>query len=218
VNSYEIGTKNSFFGRHLQVNLSGFRMDYQNQQVTQYVTGATSSGSQTVNAGRSRIWGAELNLIAMSDTLGKLTLSTNYTHARYLQFISSAGWEPTVNLNLAGNRLPLAPTWSVSGQYELPIELSGGGTITPRVAVKAQTAQYFGATNFPDQRQGGYALFDLGLDYAPASGAWSIQAFVRNVGDRKVLANADEFYLFNNYSVYYQPPRTYGARLIVNFR
>lgn len=218
VNSYEIGTKNSFFERHLQVNLSGFRMDYQNQQVTQYVTGATSSGSQTVNAGKSRIWGAELNLIAQSDTLGKLTLSTNYTHARYLQFISSAGWATTVNLNLAGNRLPLAPTWSASGQYELPIKLSSGGTITPRVAIKAQTAQYFGANNFPDQRQGGYALVDLGLDYASPGGTWSLQAFVRNVGDRKVLANAEEFYLFNNYSIYYQPPRTYGARLIVNFR
>lgn len=217
VTSYEIGSKNTFLDGHLQLNLSGFRMDYKNQQVTQFVSGATSSGSMTVNAGRSRIWGAELNLVAQSLALGRLTVSGNYTHARYLDFISSAGWDGTLNLDLAGNRLPLSPTWSFSANYEHPFDVAGG-TLTPRVGVKYQTRQYFSPNNYPSQSQGGYALVDLGLDYAPQSEDWILQLYVKNLANKTVFADASEFYTFNNYSYSYQPPRTFGARLTVKFR
>lgn len=217
VTSYEIGSKNSFLDNHLQLNLTAFRMDYNDQQVSQFVTGEASTGSITVNAGRSRIWGAELNLIAQSDELGRFNLSGNYTHARYKEFLASAGWNTSINLNLAGNSLPLSPDWSFAAQYERPIEMASGAMVTPSLGLKYQSEQYFAATNYPVQRQGAYAYLDAGLAFEPASKAWSVQAYVRNLTDKTVFADATEFYTFNNYTFTYQPPRTYGVRFSARF-
>ncbi|MEL0251095.1 MAG: hypothetical protein VW935_03970, partial [Novosphingobium sp.] len=163
------------------------------------------------------IWGAELNLIAQSEALGRFNLSGNYTHARYKEFLASAGWNTSINLNLAGNRLPLSPDWSFAAQYERPVELNGGATITPSLGLKYQSEQFFAATNYPVQRQGAYAYLDAGLQFEPASKAWSVQAYVRNLTDKTVFADATEFYTFNNYTFTYQPPRTYGVRFSARF-
>lgn len=216
VTSYEIGSKNYFFDNHLQLNVTGYRMDYADQQVVQFVSGATSSGSATVNAGESRIWGVEMNAVLQSYEMGRLTLSANYTRARYLEFLASAGWDASINLDLSGNRLPLSPELSFSARYEKTFDLAGG-TLTPSVAVKYQSEQFFAATNFENQKQDAYAYVDLGLDYSPASLEWTLQAFVKNLTDEVVFSEAGEFYTFNNYTYAYQPPRTYGARLTVNF-
>ena len=218
VTSYEIGSKNSFLDRHLQLNVSAFRMDYDDQQVTQFVAGVQSSGSLTVNAGRSRIWGAELNLVAQDDTFGRLSISGNYTHARYKEFLTSAGWNAAINLDLSGNRLPLAPAWSFTGEYLKQFDLSNGATLTPRIAAKYQSDQWFAATNYNSQKNPAYTLVDLGLDYEPAGRDVLVQLYVKNLFDKTVFSDATEFYLYNNYQYSYQPPRTYGVRVRVNFR
>jgi iron complex outermembrane receptor protein len=215
VTAYEIGSKNSFLDNHLQLNLAAFRMDYNDQQVAQFVDSA--AGSITVNAGKSRIWGAELNLVAQSRELGRLNLSGNYTHARYRDFVASAGWNSSVNVDLSGKRLPLSPAWSFAGSYEHPIYASGDMTITPRASVKYQSKKYFSVFNFDSTAQGAYALVDLGLDFAPANDKWKLQLYVNNVADKTVFADASEVYTYQFYSFSYLPPRTYGARLTVNF-
>lgn len=214
VDSYEIGTKNTFFDRHLQLNLSAFRMDYSDQQVTQFIVG--NAGSSTVNAGSSRIYGAEFNTVLQGTEFGRLSASANYTHARYREFLTSAGWDTSVNLDLSGNRLPLSPTWSLSSEYEFPLYLASDATITPRVAVKYQSKQYFAATNYADQMQEGYAFFDADLTYTSPSGKFTAQAYVKNLTNKTVFSDANEFYTFNNYTFSYQPPRTYGVRLSVS--
>ncbi|MBA4761804.1 TonB-dependent receptor [Sphingomonas sp.] len=218
VTSYEIGSKNSFFDRHLQLNVSAFRMDYADQQVTQFVAGVQSSGSLTVNAGRSRIWGAELNLIAQDDAFGRVAISGNFTDAKYKEFMASAGWNSSINLNLAGNTLPLAPRWSFTGEYMLPIELSSGATVTPRISGKYQSDQWFAATNYNSQKNPAYGLVDLGLDYETSDGNVLVQLWVKNLFDKTVFSDATEFYLYNNYQYSYQPPRTYGIRARVKIR
>lgn len=218
VTSYEIGSKNSFFDNHLQLNVSGFRLDYKDQQVAQFIAGAQTTGSLTVNAGRSRIYGIEANLVMQDEALGRLDLSANYLHARYLEFVSSAGWDPTHNLDLSGNTLPLAPTISISVQYEYPIKLASGAAVTPRVIVKSESKKYFTPNNYDNSAQSGYALVNLGLDFTPASRKWILQAYIKNVTNKTILADAGENYVFNAYAYSYQPPRTIGARLIVNFR
>lgn len=217
VNAYEIGLKNNFLNNHLQLNIAAFRMDYSNQQVAQFLTGSQNTGSQTVNAGKSRIWGVELNTVVNARDLGNLSVSANYTHARYIDFLASAGWDPTINIDFSGNRLPLSPEWSLSGQYQYPIELGSGALITPRVAMKYQSKQFFSYTNYNSTKQGSYALVDAGIDFAPSSKKWLLQAYVKNLFDKTILADATEFYSYNDYTVTYQAPRTYGMRLSYNF-
>jgi iron complex outermembrane receptor protein len=215
--SYEIGSKNRFLDNHLEFNIDAYWMDYKDQQVTQFVSGAESSGSITVNAGKSRIYGLESSLAYQDQTLGRFQLSANYLHARYDEFEASAGWDASVNLNLAGNTPPLSPTYSFSGQYEYPFTISSGGTLTPRVSYKYQSKVYFVANNYQDESQDGYGLLNFGLDYAPQKGNWLVTAYVQNAAGKVAFSDASEFYTFNNYELAYIPPRTYGLRLNYRF-
>jgi iron complex outermembrane receptor protein len=217
VSAYELGSKNRFLNDHLEFNIDAYLMDYKDQQVTQFVAGPQSSGSITVNAGRSRIYGLESSLAYQDETLGRFQLSANYLHARYTEFLASAGWDSSVNLNLAGNTPPLSPTASFSGQYEHPFKVQSGATLTPRVSFKYQSRVYFLANNYPDESQGGYGLLDLGMDYAPMKGNWLVTAYVLNAAGKVAFSDASEFYTFNNYQFAWIPPRTYGVRLNYRF-
>jgi iron complex outermembrane receptor protein len=112
----------------------------------------------------------------------------------------------------------MSPELSISANYERPIALSGGGTITPSVGMKYQSDQWFGANNYPVQKQEAYAYVDAGLMFEPESGNWSVQAYVKNLTNKTVFADATEFYTFNNYTFTYQPPRTFGVRFTAKFR
>lgn len=215
--AYELGSKNTFLDNHLQVNVAVYRMDYEDQQVTQFVAGEQSTGSITVNAGESEITGLELDIIAQSDSLGRLTLSGNYTDAEYKEFDASAGWDSSLNLDLSGNNLPLSSEFTFTARYEYPFALSNGATITPNISAKYQDEFYFGANNYDTQKQDAYTSVDAGIVFAPADGKWELQAYVKNMTDETIFADANEFYTFNNYTYTYQPPRTYGLRLTAFF-
>jgi iron complex outermembrane receptor protein len=87
VRAFEIGTKNSFFDRKLQLNAAIFYNKYTNNQVqgTQIVTTGpnTSVGISTIaNVGSTKAPGAEMNFVARP--MRNLTLrgAVNYLHAR----------------------------------------------------------------------------------------------------------------------------------------
>ncbi|MCS0631212.1 TonB-dependent receptor [Telluria mixta] len=214
--AYELGSKNRFLDNRVQLNLAAYKMDYKDQQVSQFVSGVTSSGIQTVNAGRSELYGLESSLLANLD-YGRVNLSANYLHARYKSFVTTAGYDSTVNLNLSGNKVPLAPALSLSAQYEYDIADVLGGMLTPRARVKHESEKYFAPTNFANQRQGGYTTLDLNLDFKPGKANWLLQFYVNNATDKKIFTQADESYLNADYTYTYAPPRTYGARLTVDF-
>jgi iron complex outermembrane receptor protein len=214
--AYEFGSKNRFASNKVQLNLAAYKMDYKDQQVSQFVSGITSSGLQTVNAGRSSIYGVESNLLANLGN-GRLDLSANYLHARYKAFVTTAGYDSSINLDLSGKKVPLAPTTSLGAQYEYDINDVFGGTLTPRARVKYESEKFFAPTNYADQRQGGYSAYDLGVDFKPGKGNWLLQFYVNNAGDKKIFTQADESYLNGNYTYTYAPPRTYGVRLTVDF-
>jgi iron complex outermembrane receptor protein len=170
-----------------------------------------------VNAGKSRIYGAESSLALQDEMLGRLQISASYLHARYTQFEASAGWNANVNLDLAGNTPPLSPTVSFSGEYEHPFTMGASGTLTPRVSFKYQSKVYFVANDYPDESEGGYGLLNFGLDYAPPKGNWQATAYVENATNKVAFSDASEFYTFNNYELAYIAPRTYGLRFNYRF-
>ena len=70
--------------------------------------------------------------------------------------------------------------------------------------------------------QPAYWLSDASFEYKAASGVWSLTAFINNISDRTVLATtfADPFNGIVGPPLYFgqlQAPRTYGARVHVNF-
>jgi iron complex outermembrane recepter protein len=220
VTSYELGSKNRFLDENVQLNLAAFYENYKNEQVGTFAYLSNGSPVQlTENAGASRLYGVESDFIANIPILGAFNATLNYLHARYTDFLSVADpSDPAAsgNVQLAGNTPPQAPAWTAGLGLEHKW-LIPGGNLTGRIQSKLQSSSNFSFYNFPDTRQGGYTLSDAFLTYQPKAGAWKITAFVKNLENSLVFANAQENQYASSYAYQFFAPRTYGARLEVSW-
>jgi iron complex outermembrane receptor protein len=213
--AYELGSKNRFLKNRLQVNLSAFYYDYSDQQVSQTVTSGPFTGAQTVvNAGKSELKGAEAQVNWRVTQDDKVDFSLNYLDAKFKEFSVANG---ASNLSLAGNRLIQSPKWSVSGGYEHVFNLENGGKITPRVQTQYRTESFLTFYNRSNDRQKAYSLVDATLTYIAPEEKWSVQAFVRNIGDTVVLTAADQGGPYGSLRYQFGAPRTFGVRLQADF-
>ncbi len=224
IEAYEIGSKNRFLDNTVQLNLALFHNDDTNQQVGTYAFLASGQPVQlTLNAGASRTYGADVDLIYKIPAVGTLNFSVNYLNARYTDFRSvpdpsdpdkngSGKLLPDGNVQLAGNQPPQAPAWSFGMGLEHRWDVRQG-TLTGRIQSKAQTASYFSFYNFPDTREKGYTMSDAFLTYQPTADRWKVTAFVRNLENSVVFKDAEESQYAVAYAYEFYPPRTYGVRL-----
>lgn len=84
--AYEVGIKSELFGRRLRVNAAVFENDYDDLQVQQFegIGGATST---TVNAGRARIRGFELEVLAALTSALTVHGGFGYLDPKYKEFL-----------------------------------------------------------------------------------------------------------------------------------
>jgi iron complex outermembrane recepter protein len=219
VTSFEIGSKNRFLDDTLQWNIAAFDENDDAQQVATYAFLPNGLAEQlTENAGKSKIWGVETDLIYNVGYLGTLNATVDYLHARYLDFLSVADpSDPTAhgNVQLAGNTPPQAPTLSaqVGLEHHWP---AFAGTVTGRIQSKIQSSSNFSFYNFPDTEQRGYTISDAFLSYAPAEGSsaahWKVTAYIKNLENSAVFSTAQEDTYAFAYTYQWFPPRTYGLR------
>ena len=74
--AYEAGLKSQWLGSRLQLNFAAFYSDYDNLQTDLFTAGSNGAGSYTVNAGKAKIPGVELE--ALAQPFEGITLSLNY--------------------------------------------------------------------------------------------------------------------------------------------
>ena len=208
--AYEVGAKNRLLNNRLQLNASVFLYDYQDQQVSQL----TEEGVQVQNAGSSTVKGIEVETKWMPTQDDTVDLSVNWLDARYDDFKVRVGDE---NVDQAGNRLIQAPEWAISGGYEHFIELSDGSTIVPRAQFLYRSESYFTFFNNANDRQEAYTTIDLSLTYKPASQAWLVQAYGRNVTDEVILTSASTSSFTGTNGYQFAAPRTFGVRFSADF-
>jgi iron complex outermembrane receptor protein len=223
VTTYEVGSKNRFMDNRLQLNADFFYSDYLGQQVNQFV--AFGGGTQIVNAGKTRLYGIEADGVGILP-FGRVELNAAWLHAKFIDFpigLQPAKWNgvawgtaPAANVNLAGNKPPQAPEWTIGGSFEHAFDVAGG-RLTGRVSTKYTTEQFFTFFNRPDERQAPYALTNLLFTYAPDAAKWQLQAYVNNLSNVVSFANAAEGDRGHNYAYSFIAPRTYGARFTARF-
>lgn len=217
VTAYEMGSKNRFLNDTLQLNLAAFYDNYSNQQVSTFTMTFGQPVALTENAGRSKIWGIESDLISKIPVVGTFNATVDYLHARYTDFPSvedpsDPSSVPGVNVQLAGNTPPQAPTWSISAGLTHDWEL-GAGLLSGRIESKYQSSENFSFYNFPDTRQGAYTMSNAFLSYTPGNARWKVTAFVKNLENSAVFSTAQESEYAYAYVYQFYPPRTYGVRL-----
>jgi iron complex outermembrane receptor protein len=207
IGAYEIGTKNEFLHRRLQVNLDAFYDNYSNLQVQ--INNPTTAISEIVNAGQATTYGYELQTEFLPTAKDRFDFEADYLHARYINFQAAVG---SVNVQYAGNELPQAPQWSLVAGYQHDFALSMG-ELTARIQTRYQDKSYFTPRNYNTEAQDPYTKTDILLTFVPTQSRFSISAYVRNLEDSTILTNSTEAGYAGGYLVQFAEPRTFGFRV-----
>ncbi|MES2322934.1 MAG: TonB-dependent receptor [Pseudomonadota bacterium] len=235
ITNYELGLKSEWFNRALTFNVSAFAMKYKDMQVSSVER--LQNGQQQVvtgNAARSSINGVETEFNWRIGRSDRLMGNANWLDATYGDFItcdSSYMDCNTQSINLKGNKLRHAPTFSMTAAYEHDFAI-GDGKLTPRASVHYQTKSYISEFNttpgpaqlagsFADAReQKAYSTLDLALRYEAAGRKWLAEVFVMNATDEAVKTDANWVAAGTpgqTWVAFYNPPRTAGVRISAKF-
>ncbi len=141
LNSYEGGVKSQMLDRSVTLNVSAFRYDFKNQQFLNVVGIGTQ---QLINAGKSRITGAEFEASWQASRNLRLNASLGLLDGTY-QALQLNG------ADLSGKRMIEAPryTSNVGIDYSVPVN---GYTLGLHGDASFIGDQYFLATNTPGSR------------------------------------------------------------------
>lgn len=226
VDAVEAGFKSTLADNRVIFNGAIYHQKIKDMQV--FVQDIT--GSRIDNAGKAHVNGIELEGIATPIDGLRLNAAATFTKAEYDEYTTinnrfagpAPGCDPVTRLcDFSGNRLVQTPKYTVNlgAQYAFD---TGYGQLTPRVDVFWSGDLYFLSANGPLERQGDYTLVDLSLIWTAPGDRWTVEGFVRNVGDEDVISNdglqsntLGNGFGLDNYTYY--PPRTWGLRVGVTF-
>jgi iron complex outermembrane receptor protein len=238
VDTYELGAKTSFRGPVPGFfNITGFYNDFRNQQIqvtlSQKSGAPVAGGTGIVNAGKSRIWGIEVDTaFTLFDSL-KLEAGYTYLNTKLIELVGippvdqvpwvpgASPWAVVNPTALRGGQLALSPKnrLQLTGTYTLPLDesvgdISFGATFvhTDRQLANTGTApqfRYLPATN----------LLNLNANWKNVLGApVDLAFFMTNVTKQKFPLNVANFYnSFGFEAVNPNEPRMWGFRLKYRF-
>jgi iron complex outermembrane receptor protein len=222
VDNYEIGLRTRTANGRLSFNLTGYYMDYDNLQVSQFL--GPLVGNRITNAGKARLKGIEAELNAQLTRSLTLSAGGAYSNSRYRDFDSGFAdpANPGQDINYAGQRFTFTPTITGFASLDLKAPLSADLDLIAHGDVRYQSKEYFDdartvAPGIGAYAQGGYALVNARLGVALKSGL-EIIAFVDNLTDKRALQNrqSDTFGLSEVLDTYL-PPRMFGGRVSFKF-
>ncbi|MEG3181404.1 TonB-dependent receptor [Sphingomonas sp. LT1P40] len=243
--AYTVGAKNRFFDNKLQLNFEAFYWDYRDQQIT-FVGGVPTGnglfaqGSITVNAGKSRIYGAEFEARFAPSRNDLFNLNVQYLDGKYdslqtsnfsptgapvttgCRTLGSRAANPGVNnarfydIDCSGKPTVNSPKWAINVGYERTLELSGDLALIAGARANIESSRFMNSNYRPEERQDGFAMADAFLTLESQSG-WSVTGFVNNITDEVVLARAGTRPILDFPVATLRPPRTYGVRVGFDF-
>lgn len=211
--NYEIGIKTELFDRHLRLNATAYKMEFDDFQVTQLGRGADPMDPVTprlTNAGEVTSKGVEVDFEAV---FGNLSLIGGgaYNDAVYDSFKDGGG--PGVDYD--GNRLIEAPKWtaSVTGVYDLALNQDWDASASLTYTYKDGT--FSDPSNAPEFKQGAYNMLNGRVVLARSDSSFQIALFGRNLTD--VRYNEAAFASALNYQyVALNEPRVLGVEISVS--
>lgn len=213
--AYEAGIKSDWLDGRLRANITAFRYDYSDLQVTQFVTlpgaGATGGLVLTVdNAANAEVQGLEFEFQVRPVDQFEAGLNLAFLESEYQDYIIARG-TPSAR-DLSGNRLVGAPEMDASGylQYTQPVPL---GDLIFRLDGTHKGSVWFDA----DQRVAvarevpSYTVFNASVSLNADD--WTFRIWSRNIADEEYVVEAVDVRAQQFRQVYYGDPRTFGAEL-----
>ncbi len=208
ITSYEIGAKTDWFDKKLRVNVSVFRNDWTNLQVSQNIVlpGLSVPYTQSANAGAARITGLDADITAKP--WDGWTFTSNLTwlpDAIYIKYdtgnvgtflttlLASRG-DPRENFaastyNANGKRLQNAPDISaiITGQRDF--DIGNGNSVFVRGEAAYTGNTYFDPSNDPISRRNPFGVYNASIGYSSTGGHYQVELWGRNVTDVQYTIN-----------------------------
>ncbi len=223
VDNFEAGVKTSFRGAVTgNVNLAGFYSNLTAQQLLVAaidLNGGHGTATAIYNAGKSRIYGFELDSSLRFSKFFRLDASVSYVNSKLVSANFPTvipGFSIIIPSALAGDPLPYTPKWGVniSGDFSLPVPERYGKidfTATYRYNSRYATGASFLQTAYGDQ----VSQLDLSLDWHDIAGQpFDLSFFGSNVTNQFTATGVSALYSgFGFDARYLGHPRMYGARL-----
>lgn len=218
--TYELGSKNMFFGRRVMLNGSVYYIDWTGLQggVPPSVAGLSTSDI-IANIGGANSIGVEIeSRFGITDTLS-LDLSGTYNDATFKEGTKYAAGDQVngsfhcdgvtcpADGDISGNQL--ARTSKI--QYSAGLNYDtyfNGWMLTARVDTNYQSKQYVDPLNLawvPDRQ-----LTNASLKIVSPESHWELISWVKNLTDENYAANSFLIGVFNQYMVAKGAPRSFG--------
>ncbi len=213
--NYEIGVKTDWLDRHLRVNVTGFYVNWRNQQIAcqnpPAAGGSATNRTYTCNSGATHIYGLESEIVARFNDIFSVSGSYTYTHARYQRFVddSLAAVLVAAGLpayNFAGRSLPYVPDHKIAVTPRITVPF-GRAKVEARADVQYQSSTFVRADNL--NGFGAKTVVDLRLGMTLDN--LSVQLFANNVFKDKTPVAGVRFFDSVNYFV--AAPLVTGANL-----
>lgn len=207
VRSTELGLKSDLFDHRTRLNVALFQNQYTDLQVDQ--VRSPSFFTDTLNAGRARIRGAEFELTTLLPHGFSTQLFYTWLDARYGSYVDNG-----IDL-AAAKHVPLAP----KGQGGLGLRYEGGRTNSGRLRASLDylwQSRYYTNPN-PETLTQGYGLWNARIEWADLrlpQGRLRVALWGKNLGDKTYrLANTN----LGGMTAQFGPPRTLGIDAILSF-
>jgi iron complex outermembrane receptor protein len=222
LDTYELGAKLSFQGAVSgNFNVAGFYSKLQNQQILvglQDTTGVLPNATSVLNAGKSRMYGVDVDSALRFGRLFRVDAAATYLETK----IVSMSLPPFPGYNVqqfppAGGPLNFAPKWSgtVAGTFIVPtpqelgkIEVSASYRLASRYLTGSATS-----------RSDPVRQVDLNLDWRGVGGKpVDVAVFATNVTKQFMYTYVSSLFgTFGFDSGYIGQPRMYGVRVRARF-
>lgn len=207
LNAFEVGAKTQF-SRLVTFNIAGFWYDYHDPQTyVRYVDPATGLSVQKVgNVSHARVYGSDIDMILRPTERWTLTGGIGLLDTRLASFTTAAGTIP------AGNRLPNAPTTSLTGRIRYDLPISDAMRISFQGETRYSSSVFKDAANDPLIAAGRYWLFNGRIALTHNAG-WEVAIWGRNLSDRRYEVQGTDLATLGIVNKNYNAPRTFGVEL-----
>lgn len=208
--SYEAGLKSRFADGRVQTNLAAFYYEYSDLQVNQFATGFTFID----NAASATATGFEAEFAALVTERLRLDGSVVLLDATFEDFKTTDAFRPALGvLDLAGNELPRAPSFTANLglQYEHPF--ADGSSLTLRGDYAHRSSFFFTPFNTNYAESPATDVYNARVAYQTAGGDWTFAVFGKNLSDEILLQTITVSGINGGTIELYAPPRTWGVEV-----
>jgi len=201
--NYELSLRSAWLDGRLTVNANAFYIYWKDQQTTANF-GNGLYDTHTVNAGKSHVYGFELELAHRVSRAFDWYASVGHTRTKFDEFVTDVG----SITDLSGLEFPYAPKWTLAGGANVRF----GGGFNANVNASHRSAVYTDVS-IPqaNNRVGARTLVNARLGYQAEH--WSLSLFANNLFDEEY----DQYFnTFTNFAVI-GAPRSVGVILEAGF-